>query len=278
MSKVVNKERDTVFVDRFWSGAKMVMALVFLGFLGFFLLLNAGLYDDGSGFYSGSKLTAWEKISDPLGKYGYGYLWGSHSTWGRTYHEGCVAEENWGCTKDTTPFQFVLIQLKDDTGEYVRDLILFLFMFWMSCSYPLMRKPCPIVFNRHLAAIYTWYRGRLWILPASEFSYRYQEGANFLSGRWGNGPMQMKLRSSERLHKRKNFKIGTYPYPCEKYGVRLAEALEVYLRTTDQDTSYIPPATSYRWWERSILGRKKLPDDIHDQAAARMRKYGEKAS
>ncbi|WP_417843292.1 toxin VasX [Thalassospira sp.] len=35
----------------------------------------------------------------------------------------------------------------------------------------------------------------------------------------------------------------------------------------NMETSYVRPATSYRWWERSLLGREKLLEDIHERAA-----------
>ncbi|PKR51852.1 hypothetical protein [Thalassospira marina] len=286
MSKVVNEERDTVFVDRFWSGRKLVcgFVFVFMWCLVFYdihdaiKVTNQNFYERG-----GSHLTGWDRRKKFLGYFGYGYVWGDNLYWKGTYEINCLKYGEYGCDSRTSPVEFMKITLKKDYVDVLKYFasfcfVLFCFVLFLLTLYPLMRKPRYVVFNKSVGAIYTWHRGFLWILPASDFSYKFREEVNFMFGKTGNGFMQMSLQSAKKPKKKKKFKMGVFPYPCEKYGVRLAEALEIYLHCKDMDTSYIPPATSYRSWERSILGRKKLPDDIHDQAAAWMRKYGEKAS
>ncbi|WP_143182159.1 hypothetical protein, partial [Thalassospira sp. TSL5-1] len=230
--------------------------------------VNDAINITSQSFYErgGSKLTGWEQKTKFLGYFGYGYVWGENLYWETTYKRNCLKYEVGDCTKDTTPVQFWMIKIKSDFSGFIEVLLVYSGILFLLTYYIFMRKPRCVVFNQTLGAIYTWHRGNLWILPASEFSYRYREEVNYMVGRVGNGFMQMSLRLAKKPEKTKKFKMGVFPYPCDKYGVRLAETLEIYLHRKDGDTSYIPQASTYRWWERSLLGRKKLPKDIHDQA------------
>ena len=272
---MANRRVNFVVVDIFWSGAKLMFGFVCLGMwmLAAYEINNA-VEVTNQNFYErgGSELTGWDRKTEFLGYLGYGYVWGDNLYWKNTY-EDCVEYSAHGCSGDTTPVEFMKINLQNNFEDFLLTYMVHAGILFMLTFYFFMRKPRGVVFNQDIGAIYTWHRGKLWILPATDFSYRYREEVNFMVGRVGNGFMQLNLHSAKNPSKTRKFKMGVFPYPCDKYGVKLAEALEVYLHRNDQDTSYIPLASTYRWWERPLFGRKKLPKDIHEQAAAWMRNH-----
>ncbi|UKV13863.1 hypothetical protein L6172_17680 [Thalassospiraceae bacterium SW-3-3] len=258
-------------VERFFAGLKMVFGLVAIGiwaFTAFYFLEPDDPNDQWDSYYRMQGMSKWEQKVYFLGYFGYGYLWGEHPVWGRGYFEACVKEQSYGCSAETTPLEFVLLQIEDEPDDYIRMLIFFAFWFCLAFGYFLMRKPAPVRFNRNLGAIYTWYDGKLWIHFGERFHYDYKPGSDLLSGKAFNGPMRIKLHSSTHPKRKKTFKLGTYPYPCEAYGDYLGRDLQAFMRGAGNRTEkYSPKTLRYPWWHRSLLGKKELPGDIDKRAA-----------
>jgi hypothetical protein len=266
-----------VDVERFFAGFKMVLGLVAIGvWLASiqYVLFYESSFDDLKSNSSSVELTAWQRYTKFLGNFGYGYLWGEHPTWKRTYEKGCL-EKNWyGCNAQTTPEEFLLILVKRHPRRYVDILMISCGFFYLAFGFFFLRRPTPVRFNRNLGAIYTWHRGKLWIHPQYIFDYDYKPGLNLLSGGGFNGPMRIKLQSSRNPRKLKTFKLGTYPFPCGGYGQFLAKRLQEFMRGSyeDRDRGWSKDL-KYPWWQRSLLGRKELPDDIDARAEEWLRKY-----
>ena len=259
-----------VDVERSFAGFKMVLGLVAIGVwlaLIQYFLFYENSFDDLKSHSSSVELTTWQRYTRFLGNFGYGYLWGEHPTWKRTYEKGCL-EKNWyGCNAQTTPEQFLLILVKRHPRRYLDILMISCGFFYLAFGFFFLRRPAPVRFNRNLGAIYTWYRGNLWIHPQYIFDYDYKLGLNLLSGGGFNGPMRIKLQSSRNLKKQKTFKLGTYPFPCDGYGQFLGKRLQEFMQDSYEDSGHNwPKNLKYPWWQRSLLGRKKLPDDIDQRA------------
>ncbi|OKH86437.1 hypothetical protein [Thalassospira sp. TSL5-1] len=267
-------------VERFFHGLKFVA-----GFTAVFIMASTLIYffqpyekNDEAGTYDqDQEMSAWEDRAYFLGYFGYGYLWGHHESWQRTYLKGCVQDESYGCTKDTTPFQFMMLQMKRHPRTYFDICIFFLGWGCLSFGYFFLRRPAPVRFNRNLGAIYTWHRGKLWIHPLYIFDYSCQLSRDVWNGGGFNGPMDIKLRSSQNLKKRKTFRLGIYPFPGDEYGLFLGEILHEFMLGTYEDSERgWPKNLKYRWWHRSLFGRKKLPDDIDQRAEEWLRSQHQK--
>ncbi|WP_417843238.1 hypothetical protein [Thalassospira sp.] len=257
-------------VERFFAGFKMVAGLtailVLFSTVFYFSRPYVSRNEVNSSYVSGEQ-SSWERRLDFLGYFGYGYWWGKHYSWGLTYFKACVQDESFGCTKETTPFQFVLLQIKQSPRIYIDLFMFFIFWFCLGFGYFFLRRPAPMRFNRNLGAIYTWHRGKLWIHPNYIFNYDEKTGLDLLGSGGFNGPMHMKLQSSRNPKKLKTFKLGTYPFPCDGYGQFLARRLQEFMRGSykDRDRGW-PKDLKYPWWQRSVLGRKELPEDIDQRA------------
>ncbi len=257
-------------VERFFAGMKMLAgftAIMVLGFTMFYFFQPYDQNDRVDRYHHVQGLSKWEQQTYFLGYWGYGYLWGEHSSWATTYYKGCVEDHAYGCESKTTPAGFVWIKMKESPGDYIRMAIFFALWFFLGFGYFFLRRPAPVRFNRKLGAIYTWHRGKLWIHPQYIFDYDDKLGLDLLGSGGFNGPMHMKLQLSRNPRKLKTFKLGTYPFPCDGYGQFLAKRLQEFMRGSyeDRDRGW-PKDLKYPWWQRSVLGRKELPEDIDQRA------------
>lgn len=269
--------KGVVEVEQYRFGnLKMVFGLVFVGIWLTIFWLAYDYTNSGTRLNSrGQEITRFHDLTWDLGYIGYGYLWGEHPSWKHTYEVGCVQENAYGCTSQTTPWEFTQMNIRDGARSLVIDAIALIPFLIFMFTYPFIRKPAPVCFNQDLGAIYGWHRGQLWILPKRDFEYEFKTEPDLASWIFDSGPMRIKLYSAKNPKKSRTFLLGTYPNHTPYYGMELGQNLQRYMQSvTEIDMAEVPRSFTYHWWQRSLLGKRELPADIDQRAAEWIKQQG----
>ncbi|AUG55453.1 hypothetical protein [Thalassospira marina] len=257
---ITHPRKDVVDVAQYRFGhRKMVAGLAALGswvatFLWVFLPVMSGQPSP---------------IDHFLGKLGRGYLWGEDPAWAQSYMRECLAKNYYGCSADTTPFEFIALQFHADPKSYIVPLIGLGIVAICAFAWFFMRKPAPVRFNRDIGAVYGVHDGKFWILPASEFDYAYHGEWDPLSGRFfSSGPTQISLYNANTPSRKRTFYLGAYPTGQDAYGQILGDALKNFLARsgTGEIIANAPSHTPLKWWQASLFGAARLPENIDAQA------------
>ncbi|WP_147253074.1 hypothetical protein [Thalassospira profundimaris] len=237
-------------------------------------VVNPSPYKPDIGIFS---LDEGKTFSDSfLDRYGRGYLWGESKLWTIGYEKYCLKDHYYGCTSSTSRFEYFLQIIDMNLSNYLMDVVLLAWTLVSFLGVFFYRKPRGLIVNMDIGAIYTWERGKLWILSIGG---SYQSDDRVKSLIEANRPDQavfVKLFLGHNPPKRKMFGIGDVINMAVLTNLNLAFKLRSLLLGR-QDFSYedLNLLNTYKWWERSIQGRKKFPSDIHDQAAAWMKRHAD---
>lgn len=215
-------------------------------------------------------------IDNFLGKIGRGYLWGEDSLWAQTYANQCLTKNYFGCSGDTTPFEFIVLQFHASPKSYIVPMFALGLVAICAFAWFFMRRPAPVRFNRKIGAVYGVSAGKFWILPAADFDFVYRGEWDPLSGQFNSsGPMTVWLRNARKPPQKRKFALGAYPPDCDEYGKQLGAALQHFLagKPDDERIANAPDHMPLKWWESSLFGVACLPGDI-DTKAERWLKNG----
>ncbi|KZB51070.1 hypothetical protein [Thalassospira xiamenensis] len=216
----------------------------------------------------GYELSHFDRLTRDFGYVGYGYLWGEHPSWQHTYQQRCLVDNWYGCTSETTPWEFTQMMFARGWDKLVLILYVILLVTVYQFAYFFLRKPAPVRFNRALGAIYTWRRGQLWILPERNFDFTFKTEIDIASYRSDSGPMRIKLCRASNPNKTRSFSLGSYRNQLAYYGEYFGRDLRRFMTSVDGvDFTSVPLRHSYLWWQWSIFGKRDLPDDIDQRAA-----------
>ncbi len=206
--------------------------------------------------------------------YGHGYLWGSNS-WGANSYETCLqgSYSDMGCTAQTTPAAFAIQMFLRNPGDRVTDLLILSVSLLPLILFFLLRRPRPVRFNRDLGAIYGWRGGRLFILPSRYFTYDLNTAFDGLRMSDAYGEAILQLQDSRTPARLSKFKLGPYPGRQPGQPSRLLDQMTGFPQLTEapEIQAQRPDRIRYPWWQRSLLGPKRLPGDIDQTALDWMR-------
>jgi len=223
----------------------------------------------------GLEISRFDELFSDFGYIGMGYLWGENPSWQYTYKEGCLGNNWYGCSSETTPWEFTQMMFVDGWDNLLSLLFLLVFVFSFQFTFFFLRKPAPVRFNRGLGAIYTWRRGQLWILPERNFDFTFKTEIDIASYRSDSGPMRIKLCSAKKPKKCRTFLLGDYTTQLPYYGRCFGEDLQRFMTSVDGlDLTPVPRRHPYLWWQWSIFGKRDLPDDIDQRAADWIKQQG----
>ncbi|OSQ38194.1 hypothetical protein [Thalassospira sp. MCCC 1A01428] len=216
-------------------------------------------------------------IDHLLGKLGRGYLWGEDPGWAQSYNRECLSKNYYGCSADTTPFEYIALQFHADPKSYIVPLVGLGLLVICAFAWFFIRRPAPVRFNRDIGAIYGTHDGKLWILPASDFDYSYKGEFDLLSGRFFNsGPMRIRLVNARKPQRKRVFCLGAYPPGHDAYGEQLGRALKNFLERsgTGEIIANAPGQAPLKWWQASLFGAARLPEDIDAKAIDWLAEHG----
>jgi|GEM_PF-4924945 len=223
----------------------------------------------------GLEISRFDELFSDFGYLGMGYLWGENPSWQYTYQEGCLVNNWYGCTSETTPLEFAQMMFARGWDNLVLLLCVVALVTVYQFAYFFLRKPAPVRFNRALGAIYTWRRGQLWILPERNFDFTFKTELDYFSARSDSGPMRLKLYSARNPNKSRSFSLGSYRNQLAYYGHFLGQDLQRFMTSVDGlDLTPVPRRHPYLWWQWSIFGKRDLPDDIDQRAADWIKQQG----
>lgn len=210
--------------------------------------------------------------------YGNGYLWGD-SYFGANSYASCLKGGYPGCDASTTPMEFAQIMFMRRPESRLQDLMILCFTLLPLILFATMRRPRPVRFNRELGAIYGWRRGRLFIHPSRYFTYTLNTAFDGLRMSNAYGEAILRLKDSRDPKRTAKFKVGPYPARQPGQPSRLLDQLKGFLQGGEAPDVHArrPDTIRYPWWQRSLLGPKRLPDDIDAIARDWMRQQELKA-
>ncbi len=207
-----------------------------------------------------------------LDRYGRGYLWGESRLWTVGYEEYCLKDHYYGCTNSTSRFEYFLQVVGINASNYLMDVFLLAWTLVSFLGVFVYRKPRGLIVNLDLGAIYTWERGRLWILPIGACNQGSEKVENLVVAERSDEAVFVRLFQGQKPSKSKMFGVGDVFNMATLARIGFASKLRSLLvgkfEFSDDDLNLL---NTYRWWERSFLGRKKFPVDIHMQAEAWMK-------
>lgn len=207
--------------------------------------------------------------------YGHGYLWGENSFGANTY-EACLESRHsdLGCHAGMTPAELAIQMFQSDPSDRITDLLILAIIFVPPILFFTLRRPRPVRFNRELGAIYGWRRGRLFILPSRYFTYDLNTSFDGLRMSDAYGEAILRLQDSRNPKRSAKFKVGPYPARQPGQPSRLLDQMKGFLQLSEAPGVHArrPDKIRYPWWQRSLLGPKRLPADIDSIAADWMRK------
>lgn len=209
--------------------------------------------------------------------YGHGYLWGENGYGARSY-ASCLQGRNsdLGCHAGMTPGEFAWQMFRRNPDDRVTDLMLLSISILPLILFCTLRRPRPVRFNRELGAIYGWRWGRLFIRPSRYFKFKLNTFYDGLQMSDDYGEAIIRLRDSRNPERRGKFKLGPYPARQPGQPSRLLMQMPGFLQGTEAPDVHAQRPTKIRcpWWQRSLLGPKKLPDNIDQIARDWMREHG----